>query len=56
MEAEIKTYFPQPGEDSSVISQKALARKVTQGAMKKAAGVAYEPFDINQYKKNRGLE
>ena len=56
MEQEIKTYFPQPGEDSSVIAQKALARQVTQGAMKKAAGVAYEPFNINQYKKDRGLE
>lgn len=56
MEAEIKTYFPQPGEDPTVRAQKEMARQVTQEAMRTAAGTAYKPFDMQQYKKSRGLE
>lgn len=56
MNAEIKTYFPQPGEAQELIAQKALARQVTQDAMKTSAGGLYQPFDIKKYKKDRGLE
>jgi hypothetical protein len=56
MNAEIKTYFPQPGDKPENISQKQLARQVTQDAMKTAAGASYVPFDIKKYKKDRGLE
>ena len=56
MKDEIKTYFPQPGDKPEQISQKAIARQVTQDAMKTSAGASYQPFDINKYKKNRGLE
>jgi len=56
MKDEIRTYFPQPGEAPEVIAQKQLARQVTQRAMKTAAGASYEPFNINEFKKNRGLE
>jgi hypothetical protein len=56
MNAEIKTYFPQPGESTETIAQKQLARQVTQNAMKTAAGTSYAPFDMKQFKKDRGLE
>jgi hypothetical protein len=56
MNAEIKTYFPQPGELPEVVAQKNIARQVTQEAMKTAAGKSYKPFDMKQFKKDRGLE
>lgn len=56
MDDEIRTYFPQPGESSEVIQQKQLARQVTQDAMKTSAGALYRPFDLKQFKKDRGLE
>jgi hypothetical protein len=56
MEAEIRTYFPQPGELPEVIAQKNIARQVTQEAMKTAAGTSFKPFDMKQFKKDRGLE
>jgi hypothetical protein len=56
MNAEIKTYFPQPGEMPEVVAQKNIARQVTQEAMKTAAGKSYKPFDMKQFKKDRGLE
>lgn len=56
MNAEIKTYFPQPGELPEVIAQKVVARQVTQEAMKTAAGTSFKPFDMKQFKKDRGLE
>jgi hypothetical protein len=56
MKDEIRTYFPQPGDKPEKISQKQMLRQVTQNAMKTAAGKSYVPFDMNQYKKDRGLE
>jgi len=56
MADEIRTYFPQPGESAQVIQQKQLARQVTQDAMKTSAGAIYRPFDLNKFKKDRGLE
>jgi hypothetical protein len=56
MNAEIKTYFPQPGEMPEVIAQKNIARQVTQEAMKTAAGKSYKKFDMKQFKEDRGLE
>lgn len=56
MKDEIKTYFPQPGDKPEKIAQKQLARQVTQNAMKTAAGKSYVPFDMSQFKKDRGLE
>jgi len=56
MKDEIRTYFPQPGDKPEKIAQKQLAREVTQNAMKTAAGKSYVPFDMNQFKKDRGLE
>jgi hypothetical protein len=56
MEGEIKTYFPKPGDSPQLVEQKQLARQVTQQAMKTAAGKSYVPFDMNQFKKDRGLE
>jgi hypothetical protein len=56
MNAEIKTYVPQPGESTQTKAQKQLARQVTQEAMKTAAGTSYKPFDMKQFKKDRGLE
>ena len=56
MNAEIKTYFPQPGELPEVVAQKNIARQVTQEAMKTAAGKSFVPFDIKKFKKDRGLE
>jgi hypothetical protein len=56
MADEIRTYFPQPGESAQVIQQKQIARQVTQDAMKTSAGVLYRPFDLNKFKKDRGLE
>lgn len=56
MKDEIRTYFPQPGDKPESIAQKQLLRQVTQNAMKTAAGKSYVPFDMNQYKKDRGLE
>jgi len=56
MNAEIRTYFPQPGELPETIAQKQLARQVTQEAMKTAAGTSYTPFNMKQFKKDRGLE
>jgi hypothetical protein len=56
MKDEIRTYFPQPGDRPEKIAQKQLAREVTQNAMKTAAGKSYVPFNMNQFKKDRGLE
>ena len=56
MNAEIRNYFPQPGELPETIAQKNIARQVTQEAMKTAAGTSYKPFDMKQFKKDRGLE
>jgi len=56
MADEIRTYFPQPGESAQVIQQKQIARQVTQDAMKTSAGAIYRPFDLKQFKKDRGLE
>jgi hypothetical protein len=56
MNAEIRNYFPQPGELPESIAQKNIARQVTQEAMKTAAGKSYKPFDMKQFKKDRGLE
>jgi len=56
MADEIRTYFPQPGQSAEVIQQKQLARQVTQDAMKTSAGALYRPFDLNKFKKDRGLE
>jgi hypothetical protein len=56
MNAEIRNYFPQPGELPESIAQKNIARQVTQEAMKTAAGKSYRPFDMKQFKKDRGLE
>jgi hypothetical protein len=58
MEKEIQTYFPTAAELSNpkVIAQKSLARQVTMGAMKKAAGNAYKPFDMTQFMQDNGLE
>ena len=56
MADEIRNYFPQPGQSAEVIQQKQLARQVTQDAMKTSAGALYRPFDLNKFKKDRGLE
>jgi len=56
MDAEIRTYFPQPGELPEVVAQKNIARQVTQEAMRTAAGTSYKPFNMKQFKKDRGLE
>jgi hypothetical protein len=56
MKDEIRNYFPVPGELPESIAQKQLARQVTQNAMKTAAGKSYVPFNMNQFKKDRGLE
>jgi hypothetical protein len=56
MKDEIRTYFPQPADKPENIAQKQLLRQVTQNAMKTAAGKSYVPFDMKQYKKDRGLE
>ena len=56
MNAEIKTYFPQPGELPEVIAQKNIARQVTQEAMKTAAGKSFVPFNMKKFKEDRGLE
>ena len=56
MADEISNYFPKPGESAQVIQQKQLARQVTQDAMKTSAGALYRPFDLNKFKKDRGLE
>lgn len=56
MEREIATYFPMPSDTPQTIAQKSLARKVTIDAMRKAAGNAYEPFNMSQFLKDNGLE
>lgn len=56
MDREIATYFPVPNDDPITISQKSQARQVTMNAMKKAAGKAYEPFDMKQFIQNNNLE
>lgn len=58
MEREIATYFPTAGEITKpeIVAQKAQARQVTMDSMRKAAGNAYEPFDMSQFIKNNGLE
>jgi hypothetical protein len=47
MQAEIATYFPQIGDSDQQIKQKAEARKVTENAMRKSAGVAASPVQQN---------
>jgi hypothetical protein len=48
MEAEYRTYFPQPGDSPAVIQQKSEARKVTTDAMIKNAGPVYTPSAPSQ--------
>jgi hypothetical protein len=48
MEAEYRTYFPQPGDSPAVIQQKAEARKVTTDAMIKNAGPVYTPIQPSE--------
>jgi hypothetical protein len=43
MEAEYRTYFPQPGDSPEVIQQKSDARQITTDAMKQNAGPVYRP-------------
>jgi hypothetical protein len=40
---EIANYFPQPGDSTAVVQQKAEQRKVVEAAMRKAAGGALPP-------------
>lgn len=58
MDAEIATYFPTAGELSNpkIIAQKRQARQVTMDAMRKNAGVAYEPFNMAKFFKDNELE
>jgi hypothetical protein len=56
MNDEIRTYFPGPLDPPELVAQKELARQVTQNAMKTAAGKSYAPFNMQQFKKDRGLE
>lgn len=58
MEKEIATFFPTAGESRNpeIVAQKAMARKVAIESMKKAAGSAYEPFDMRKFMKDNGLE
>lgn len=56
MSDEIANYFPMPTDDAATIQQKRVARAVTQDAMRKAAGRAYQPFDLESFKKSKGLE
>jgi hypothetical protein len=56
MDSEIKTYFPQPNDDAATRAQKAVARQVTMDSMKKAAGNAYEPFNMSKFMQDYGLE
>jgi hypothetical protein len=56
MTDEIRNYFPQPGESAEVIQQKQLFRQIAQDAMKTSAGALYRPFDLNKFRKDRGLE
>jgi hypothetical protein len=56
MDKEIATYFPMPGNDAATIQQKKVARQVTMDSMRKAAGVSYQPFDLETFKKEKGLQ
>lgn len=58
MDREIQTYFPTAGELSNpeIIAQKSQARQVTMDAMRKNAGIAYEPFNMSKFVKNNNLE
>ncbi len=56
MDKEIATYFPMPGNDAATIQQKKIARQVTMDAMRKAAGVSYQPFNLETFKKEKGLQ
>jgi prolyl-tRNA editing enzyme YbaK/EbsC (Cys-tRNA(Pro) deacylase) len=56
MDKEIATYFPMPNNDAATIQQKKVAREVTMDSMKKAAGVAYQPFNLETFKKEKGLQ
>lgn len=58
MEKEISTFFPTAGESNNpeIVAQKAMARKVAIESMKKAAGNAYEPFDMRKFMRDNGLE
>ena len=56
MDREIATYFPVPNDDPATIAQKSQARQVTMNAMRKAAGNAYEPFDMSKFMKDNNLE
>ena len=58
MEREIATYFPTAGEITKpeIVAQKAQARQVTMDSMRKAAGNAYEPFDMSKFMKDNNLE
>jgi hypothetical protein len=56
MDKEIATYFPMPGNDAATIQQKKVARQVTMDSMRKAAGVSYQPFNLETFKKEKGLQ
>lgn len=56
MQDEIVNYFPMPTDPPSLIEQKRINRAVTVANMKREAGAAYEPFDINKFVKDNGLE
>jgi hypothetical protein len=56
MDKEIATYFPMPNNDAATIQQKKVAREVTMDSMKKAAGVSYQPFNLETFKKEKGLQ
>jgi len=56
MSKEIQLYFPQPNDSAENIALKKNLRQVTQDAMRVSAGALYRPFDMKQFKKDRGLE
>lgn len=56
MTKEIQLYFPQPNDSAENIALKKNLRSVTQDAMRVSAGAIYKPFDMKQFKKDRGLE
>ncbi len=56
MDKEIATYFPIPGNDATTIQQKKVARQVTMDSMRQAAGISYRPFNLESFKKEKGLQ
>jgi hypothetical protein len=51
MASEYRTYFPQVGDTTEVIAQKAYARQVATAAMRQSAGKAYTPFVMSEEEK-----